>query len=214
MSVQSLRVVATLAATLFCLWAPALARTATYEEPRSMDEASRIALSRRGDNAGYLVELDRTLALVFDQPFGQIGGADSIAVFTLAPRVGDARAVVRFGVWNSGSPIVLRSRNVNAGGSVSFNNLFQIGCSLFGGCDFVSVTTDRARRGADGVVVDYVDVNGEVTEVAAPAPEPSQWTLMILAFAGVAWRLKAARKGFGTWDLGLGSYSRSLNGKA
>ena len=49
-------------------------------------------------------------------------------------------------------------------------------------------------RGAPGAVVDYVSVNGEPTEVIEPTPEPAVWAMMMLGFAGVAWRMKAARR--------------------
>lgn len=170
------------------------ARTATFLEPGRLTPGEIAAVSTAGDRAGVLIGLEQTFALLFDQPFGNVRNADSITIFTLAPRAGDARAVISFGVYNNGSPIILRSQNVNAGNSFRISNLFQAGCVLFGGCDFISITTDRARRGAEGVVVDYIDVNGEVTEVVAPAPEPAAWALLILGFAGLAWRLKAARR--------------------
>lgn len=173
--------------------APARARTAVYVAPSSIPDPALTALSTRGDNAGYVVPLNQTLGLLFDQPFGGIRNSARITIFTLAPPTGTARATVSFGVWNNGSPIIVRSQSVNAGNSLTVSNLFQLGCSVFQGCNYISVTTDRTTRGAPGVNVDYVDINGEVTGITAPAPEPTTWALMILGFAGVAWRLKAQR---------------------
>ena len=169
------------------------ARTATYVAPASIAPGPLAALSTKGDKAGYVVGLDQTLALVFDQRFGGIKGSDKITVFTLAPSQGDARAIVSFGVYNNGSPIIVRAHSVNAGSSLTISNLFQLGCAIFQGCNYISITTDRARKGAAGTTIDYIDVNGEVTDVTAPTPEPSVWALMIVGFVAVAWRLKTAR---------------------
>jgi hypothetical protein len=116
-------------------------------------------------------------------------------VFTLPPASGNARARILIGAYNGGSPIFLRGRNVTAGNSrtITANNGLVNGCRLLGGCDYVEIITTRTRRGAAGVEVDYVVVDGEVVEVASPTPEPTTWALMIIAFAGVAWRLKAMR---------------------
>ncbi|NWG70789.1 MAG: PEP-CTERM sorting domain-containing protein [Parvularculaceae bacterium] len=176
--------------------APAQARTAVYVQPAFVPPAPLSALSTRGDNDGYLVPLNQTLALVFSQPFGKVLNGDRITIYTLAPLTGDARAIISFGLWNNGSPTIFRTQSVNAGNSLRVSNLFQHGCSLFQGCDYISITTDRARRGAEGAEIDYIDINGEVVDVVAPpAPEPAAWALMTLGFAGVAWRLKAQRAG-------------------
>lgn len=174
---------------------PAAARTAIFVSPETVDPASLGAVSTAGDSAGLAVGLNQTFALLFAEPFGVVSQADNITIFTLTPPLGDARATVSFGFYNNGAPIIVRSRNVNSGNSVSVGNLFQQGCAVFGGCDYIAITTTRARNGAQGVVIDYIDVNGEATEVTAPTPEPSAWALMIVGFAGMAWRLKRARRG-------------------
>ena len=182
-----------LAALGLCAPPPAHGRTAVYVAPASIPDPALTALSTRGDNAGYIVSLNQTLALLFDQPFGGVRNSDRITIFTLAPPTGTARAIVTFGVWNNGSPIIIRSQIVNAGNSLTVSNLFQLGCSIFQGCNYISITTDRTQKGAPGVNVDYIDINGEVVDVTAPAPEPAAWALMILGFAGLAWRLKEHR---------------------
>ena len=55
-------------------------------------------------------------------------------------------------------------------------------CVSIGGCDIVIL---QAAGGGTTFAVD---------RVLARTPEPSAWALMILGFAGVAWRLKATRK--------------------
>lgn len=150
------------------------------------------ALSTAGDGAGSFVGLTEWISLLFAQPFG-VSKTDTVSIFTLAPPVGDARLTISFGRYNNGSPIFVDTKSVNAGGVLTVNNLFQQGCSALGGCDFIFITTTRARRGATGATVDYVNVNGVATEVTAPTPEPSTWALMIMGFAGLAFRLKAAR---------------------
>lgn len=184
-----------LAAALSLTITAAQARTATYVSPPRYDPAAIAAVSTSGDAAGLVVALNQTFALVFDQPFGVVKNTDNITIFTLEPERGDARATVSFGVFNNGAPIIVRTQNVNAGNRVSISNLFQQGCSVFGGCDYIAITTTRARNGATGVPVDYISVNGEVTDVQSPTPEPNIWALMIVGFVSVAWRLKAARGG-------------------
>lgn len=153
------------------------------------------ALSTAGDGAGALVGLGEWISLLFAQPFG-VSKTDTVSIFTVAPPVGDARLTISFGRYNNGSPIFVDTKSVNAGNTLTVNNLFQQGCSALGGCDFIFITTTRARRGVTGATVDYVSVNGETAEVTAPTPEPSTWAMMILGFAAVAWRLKAARAAY------------------
>jgi hypothetical protein len=182
----------------------AAARTAIYVSPASIDPGPLAALSTRGDRAGYTVTLDQTLAMLFSQPFATVRNSDRVTVYTLAPSRGDARALVSVGFWNNGAPVIVRSQNVNAGGSVSFTNLFQTGCSVFQGCDYISITTTRARNGAAGTGVDYVDINGEVTDVSSPTPAPETWALMILGFVAAAGRLKTLRRTGSVSRLGPG----------
>ncbi len=170
----------------------ALARTATFDASTPYAPGPMLALSTAGDGAGALVTLGEWISLLFTQPFG-VSRSDTVSIFTLAPPVGDARLTISFGRYNNGSPIFVDTKSVNAGNTLTVNNLFQQGCSALGGCDFIFITTTRQRRGATGATVDYVSVNGETTEVTAPTPEPSTWAMMILGFAAVAWRLKAYR---------------------
>ena len=173
---------------------PATAGTATFVEPSTLDNASISAISTSGDGDGAFLGLGDTLALLFDMPFGTQPG-ENVSVFTAAPSTGRTTFRVQFGVYDGGSPTFVFRRNIRAGRRVSVNNLFQRGCSAFGGCDYIEITNIRNRRGATGADVDYVAVDGEVTDVTSPTPEPSVWTMMILGFCGIAWRLKLTRKG-------------------
>ncbi len=180
-------------AVLLAFAGAAEARTATFDSSQPVAPGPMTALSAAGDGAGAFVGLGEWISLLFSQPFG-VSRTDTVSIFTLAPPVGDARLTISFGVYNNGSPIFVDSKNVNAGNTLTVGNLFQQGCSAFGGCDFILITTSRARRGATGATVDYVSVNGETTEVTAPTPEPSAWAMMMLGFAAIAWRMKAQRR--------------------
>ncbi len=179
----------------------ASAATATFVSSTTPGPNDLTTLSTAGDNDGPLVTLGEWIGLVFSQPFG-VSKTDSVSIFTLAPPAGTARLTINFGVWNGGSPIFIESKIVNAGGSLSTGNLLQKGCSAFGGCDFIQITTTRQNKNAPGALVDYVDVNGQVTTVTAPTPEPAAWLLMILGFWAVAARLKALRRRTHYLDLG------------
>lgn len=180
-------------AAAFALFAaePAAARSAVYYSSQTFGSTMPGDLSL-ANGAGPTISLGNWLALVFSQPFG-VTRTDTVSIFTIAPRIGDARLLISFGRYNGGAPIIIDSRQVNAGNVLTVGNLFQQGCSGLGGCDYIRIETIRQRRGADGAGIDYVDVNGEITDVTEPRPEPATWALMILGFAGVAMRLKSAR---------------------
>jgi hypothetical protein len=181
-------------AAAFCA-GTAHARTATYVAPADIDDRSLYALNHAGDKKGFLVGLNQILAIVFDAKFASVKNADTISIFTLAPSVGTAKLTISFGVWNNGAPIIVSTtNNLNAGQTLNLGNLFQSGCSVFGGCDYIAITTKSTTKGAAGAVVDHVDVNGQIVEIASPTPEPTTWALMILGFCAVAARLKAARR--------------------
>ncbi len=172
----------------------ALAATATFVTPTSMTATDQTALSAQGDSAGFLVGRNQTLGILLDTAIGVTSGG-SVSVFTLSPELGRAHARIRVGNYNGGSPVFATSRNVRAGRNRTFNNVFHRGCGLLGGCDYIEIITNRTRRGAAGVEVDYVVVDGEVVMVTGPTPEPSTWVLMIIGFVAVAWRLKHLRRG-------------------
>lgn len=184
--------IAATAAVAFAV-SPAQAATATFDSSMPYSPGPMTALSTPGDGLGQLVPLGEWISLLFTQPFG-VSRSDTVSIFTLAPPVGDARLTISFGSWNNGSPVFVDTKSVNAGNTLTVSNLFQRGCSALGGCDFIFITTTRQRNGATGATVDYVSVNGEPTDVAAPTPEPSVWVMMIMGFGGVAWRLKAVRR--------------------
>lgn len=190
--IKDLRVALTAAAAAL-LPVPAFAATATFDSSLPFTSGPMTALSTPGDGLGELVPLGEWISLLFAQPFG-LTSTDTVSIFTLPPPVGDARLTISFGNWNGGSPIFVETKSVNAGNTLTVNNLFQRGCSALGGCNYIFITTTRQRKGATGAAVDYVSVNGEPTAVTAPTPEPDVWAMMILGFAGIAWRLKARRR--------------------
>ncbi len=173
--------------------APARAATATYDSSMPYTPGPMTALSTPGDGQGQLVPLGEWFSLLFTQPFG-VKKSDTVSIFTLAPSVGDAQLTISFGYFNGVRPVFVDSKTVNAGNTLTVNNLFQRGCSAFGGCNFIYITTTRQRKGANGATVDYVSINGEPTEVTAPTPEPSTWAMMILGFGAIAWRMKKMRR--------------------
>ncbi|HNS85953.1 MAG TPA: hypothetical protein PKH09_03550 [Parvularculaceae bacterium] len=170
----------------------ARAATATFDSSMPYAPGPMTTLSTAGDGLGQLVPLGEWISLLFAQPFG-VSRSDTVSIFTLAPPTGNARLTISFGRYNGGSPVFADTRSVNAGNTLTVNNLFQRGCSALGGCDFIFITTTRQRGGAPGATVDYVSVNGETTEVTAPTPDLSVWSMMVLGFAGVAWRMKTRK---------------------
>lgn len=173
--------------------APASAATATFIEPSSIGASDLDALSAAGDGGGFLIALGETLAILLD-PAIAADTENSISIFSAAPANGTAFATIRIGSYNNGSPEFVASRNFKAGNSVNIGNLLQNGCQLLGGCDYIEIVTTRTTKGAAGVEIDYVTVDGEVVAVTSPTPEPATWALMIVAFAGLAARLKARRR--------------------
>ncbi len=180
-------------AALFLSAGPAFARTAAFSSSTPYTPSTLTSLSSSADGAGALVTLDNWIALLFDQPFG-VSRGDTISIFTLPPPIGDARLTVSFGRLVGGLPVFVDTRSFDAGNTLTVNNLFQRGCFALGGCNYVLIETTRQRRGAPGAVVDYVSVNGEPTDIVEPTPEPAVWAMMMMGFAGVAWRMKTARR--------------------
>ena len=173
--------------------ARAEAASAVFYSSTPYGPSMTTALSTAGDGAGALLPLGEWFALLFSAPIGTTQ-SDSVTIFTAPLTLGDARLTISFGSYNAGSPTYVWSRTLNAGSSLSINNLAQKGCQALGGCDYIFIQTTRQRNGAPGVTIDYVDVNGEIVEVTEPAPEPSVWALMLIGFGGAAWRLKKARR--------------------
>ena len=191
---RGFNILLTACCAFLCAAPMAHARTATFVAPTPITAGDAAALSLSGDGAGYFMGAGASFGLLFDEPFGLVQNEDDISIFTLAPSVGNVRLNVSFVSYNPGAPSFVRSRSVNAGNSIGVGNLFQQGCAVLGGCDYIEVTVERLQGGAAGAEIDYVDVNGEVTTVAAPTPEPGAWALMIIGFAALAWRLKAVRR--------------------
>ena len=183
---------------------PANAATATFVGGSQPDPDALAALSSSGDNSGLTFGAGETFGIVFDQPFAT-SRTDTISIFTLPPDQGRARITVRFGLYNNGSPSFVSQIRLNSGQDRSIGNLFNRGCRVFGGCDYIEFAINRLRGGATGAEVDYVDVNGDVVAVAAPTPEPGIWSLMILAFAAIGWRAKSLRAAGEPHDRRFGS---------
>ena len=91
------------------------------------------------------------------------------------------------------------------GGSSTINisSLFFNGCP--GGCDFIEIEPTSFFSGASSLVIDGIGVTGgfgggpttfidSFLPAVSSAPEPSVWILMILAFVGVATRLKQVKR--------------------
>ena len=184
-----------LASVLFAL-APgkANAATATFLSPAEISDADLAAISTSGDNTGFLVGLNQIFSFLIDPPLSPTSNT-SISIFTLAPDSGSAHATIRFGSYNNGSPTFVASKNVKAGHNLNLGNLFQTGCGPLGGCDYVEIITNKTNKGAEGVEVDYVEVDGQVVEVVSPTPEPSTWAMMIMGFIIIAARLKHLKNG-------------------
>ncbi|MFN3960345.1 MAG: hypothetical protein ACK4NP_10575 [Parvularculaceae bacterium] len=173
--------------------APAAARTATFYSSTPYDDAALASLSSATDRAGPTVSLNNWIALLFETPFGT-SRSDNVSIFTLPPRVGDARITVSFGRLIAGLPVFVETKSFNAGNTFSIGNLFQQGCFALGGCNYIFIRTTRQRGGAPGAIIDSARDTGEPPAVVAPTPEPAAWAMMMLGFAGVAWRMKAARR--------------------
>ena len=188
---RAFRVIASLCVSSACVMANAEARTATYDANTPFTPGYMTALSTAGDKAGQFVTLGKWMSLLFAQPFG-LSKTDTVSIFTLAPPAGSGTFTISFGRYNNGRPVYADTRTLVAGSALTINNLFQKGCSALGGCDFIFITTSKTK-GATGATIDYVSVNGDVTEVTAPTPEPSVWALMIIGFGAAAWRLKNQR---------------------
>jgi hypothetical protein len=169
------------------------AATAAYVEPELIADADLAALSAAGDGAGFSLGMGDVLALVLDTPIGVTGGGN-VTIFTVADRPGLAQAEIRIGSYNNGAPTISLTKTVNAGSPSNLANLFGKGCSLLGGCDYIEIVTTRTQGTAAAVEVDYVEVDGQIVEIAAPTPEPSVWLLMIVAFILTGARLKQLRK--------------------
>lgn len=183
------------AATVFAATGTARAATASYVSPSDIEPADLVALSTQGDDAGFMVGPTVTLGILLDQFVGATkgGGNGKISVFTLAPDSGFSLSTARVGRYNGGAPQFADTDTIFGGGTARFNNLFNAGCGVLGGCNYIEIVTSIAWFGAQGTEVDYVVVDGEVVEVASPTPEPAAWALMLIGFAAVAMRMKALR---------------------
>jgi hypothetical protein len=169
---------------------PAHALTASFSSSQAMTNAQIHSLSRTQDAAGPFISLGQWIGLLFSQPFATTRG-ETVSVFTLAPPTGSAQFTVSIGRYNNGALVFVANRNIAAGSTLTVANLFQAGCSVFGGCDFIQITAHNGKRGATGASVDYVSVNGEAVIATSPTPEPSTWAMMMTGFWLVAWRAKA-----------------------
>ena len=186
--------------------------TATFVSPSTLDPVDLAALSTAGDSSGLTVTTSQSLQLLFDQPFAATTG-DSVSIFTLPAGSSAnslARGTIRFGVYENGVATFVAQRNFRSGQQINVNNLFQRGCGAAGGCNFIEILTRRTRGDAEGVRVDYVQLNGEVVSVTAPTPEPATWFLMILGFVAIAARCKNLRRNSHRPHIALGSLTPAL----
>jgi len=185
-----------LAVFVIILWQDAAsADTASFLQPSAPDPADITALSTAGDNSGFTVGQSQSLQLLFDQPFVTTR-SDRVSIFTLPPSAGGrAIGTIRIGRYVNGQIQFVVNRRFNSNGrQYNFTNGIASRCEALGGCNFIEIITNRTQRGAEGVQIDYIQVNGEVVSVVAATPEPATWALMIIGFIAVAWRAKSLRK--------------------
>ena len=176
------------------LCAPAYGETATYLSPTDLTADEVTALSVAGDNAGVTIARSESLQLLFDEPF-PTSVTDDVSFFTLPPNGGGvAIGEIRLGQYVDGEIRIVRRGLFFTGQTISLSNFTKNQCASIGGCNFVEFITRATSSTAEGVRVDYVQINGEVVSVAAPAPEPGVWALMITGFVGVALRSKQVRR--------------------
>jgi len=173
---------------------PARAATATFVNPGNYTGADASALSGN-DGSTYNVPRSAALELVTDVGFATSAPNDSLSIFTALPSpFGLALGRVEIGVFQNGASTVLGSTTFFSGQQIIASNLAGNQCDGFGGCNFLRVSTLFDVPQDTGVRVDFLTINGEALTIAAPAPEPEVWVLMILGFWAVALRLKQVRR--------------------
>ncbi len=182
----------------FFMWSinicAAYAESAVFLPPNSLSQTEITAISSSGDNAGATISQSQSLQLLFDQPFAT-SRADNVSIFTLPP-VGGGLAIgeIRVGIAGENGVQFVGRRFFLTGSNVSLNGFIENRCARLGGCNFIEILTRGTTPTAQGVQVDYIQINGEVVSVAAPTPEPQIWALMILGFVSIAWRSKKLRR--------------------
>lgn len=178
---------------LMMLNAHAEAATATF----TTDQTNPDSISGTPDGAGVAVAPGDTVGLIFDTPFG-VDVGDSVTIFrTLFPFT---TATIGVGTYDNGVTTIFGTANIGAFGFITpLTGLAAAGCGAVGGCNFLQFTT----TGGQPFVLDAIAFQNGATPteflagasnpIAGAAPEPKIWMMMILAFAAVAWRLKAQR---------------------
>ncbi|MGF1544026.1 MAG: PEP-CTERM sorting domain-containing protein [Parvularculaceae bacterium] len=184
------------AGALFASATPAAALTASFVNNTTFNANDAAALSS-DDGVALTLGLNVVLELQTDELFAMSRANDDIAFFTLNPPGGGApRLQIQIGVRDENGDVglVLTNTRTANGGVVRIRNLFREECAAFGGCNFIRLVTRRENRNDFGAQIDYIEADGTVIDVAAPTPEPGAWALMLIAFGGVAARLKARRR--------------------
>jgi len=178
---------ATLVAALFSL--PAQAATTVYAtsifSEAGVSNAASALFSSNGNAA--LISPGGELVLRYNNPL-----TGSAVGFSLLPFAGPAANFIAVSIGE-----VIGGVATFSAGSIAFADLGAGGIRNFDlsalcatvsatGCSLVRIQ-NIASFGAAGAFID--GISG-----VSNAPEPSVWLMMILGFAGVAWRLKAGRK--------------------
>ena len=176
------------------------AATATFDSSMPYAPGPMTTLSTAGDGLGQLAPLGEWFSLLFAQPFG-VSKSDTVSIFTLAPPTGNARLTISFGRYNGGSPVYADTRNVNAGNTLTINNLFQRGCAALGGCDYIFITTTRQQGGANGAT--------DTALMAQLGRYPA--ALVTVAAVGSRWCSAAFRRGRAAGARGPGPRRRGAH---
>ncbi|MGF1543947.1 MAG: PEP-CTERM sorting domain-containing protein [Parvularculaceae bacterium] len=135
------------------------------------------------DGAGATIAAGGELVLDFGVPLT----GEAVSLFAL-PTDGFSFLSVSLGevvggvaTFFPGSPLV----GLNAGGVLTTDVASSCSFAPGSSCSLIRIQ-NLFSTGGEGFVVDAVSAVSTV-------PEPGAWALMLLGFAGVAWRVKAAR---------------------
>lgn len=193
------RLIAGLFLTATLGWGGA-AKAAISTFPASVFQASG------GTGAGNLVgNTPATARLNRNQTIGLVYGSDITGqrlFFTVTTVTNNTTYIwVRFGNWNgstftsataagqtapNGSPTNNVYAQVTAAGVVTiFGDAFIASCQTIGGCNAIVFGNSTFSAGGSSF---------RLSSLAAATPEPSAWAMMMLGFAGVAWRMKVLRR--------------------
>ena len=188
-------------ATIIMLGLGGHARAAVSTFPASVFQNGGTGAANLIGNTPGTARLNRnqTIGLSYAAPIGAVAGARLFFNFTqVSP--GTTYLWVRLGNWNgatfasaaaagqtapNGGATVNVYAQVGAAGLVTvFLDPFLASCQSIGGCN--ALVFGNSTFSANGSFF-------RLSSLVASTPEPSAWALMMLGFAGLAARMKAAR---------------------